>query len=88
MKKFFIALVALFMLSSFTFKVENDGNFSIKNEMLKVNNMTYMVIYNKYTRSSGGVATAVSVVNVTKDLLEVEKLKLEIEYLKKQLNKK
>lgn len=88
MKKFFIAFIALFILSSFTFKVENDGNFAIKNEMLKVNNMTYMVIYNKYTRSSGGVATAVSVVNVTKDLLEVEKLKLEIEYLKKQLNKK
>ena len=87
MKKFFIAFIALFMLSSFTFKVENNGSFAIKSEIMKVNGMSYMVIYNKYTRSSGGVSTSLSVVNVTKDLLEVEKAKLEIEYLKKQLKK-
>lgn len=86
MKKFFIALVVISMLSSFTFKVENNGDFAIKYEMLKVNDMTYMVVYNKYVNaSSSSTSTAVSVVNVTKDILEVEKTRLEIQYLKKQL---
>lgn len=86
MKKFFIALVVISMLSSFTFKVENNGYFAIKYEMLKVNDMTYMVVYNKYVNaSSSSASTAVSVVNVTKDILEVEKTRLEIQYLKKQL---
>lgn len=86
MKKFFIALVVISMLSSFTFKVENNGDFAIKYEMLKVNDMTYMVVYNKYVNaSSSSASTAVSVVNVTKDILEVEKTRLEIQYLKKQL---
>ena len=50
--------------------------------------MNYMVLYNKWTYNGTGVSTAVAVVNITKDRLEIEKTKLEIEYLKKQLNKK
>lgn len=88
MKKFFIVFIALFMLSSFTFKLENSGHFAIKYEILKVDGMNYMVLYNKWTYSRSGVSTAVAVVNITKDRLEIEKTKLEIEYLKKQLNKK
>ena len=89
MKKFFIIFIALITLSSFTFKIENNGYFAIKYEMLKVNDMTYMVVYNKYVNGSiSSTSTAVSVVNITKDRLEIEKTKLEIEYLKKQLNKK
>ena len=89
MKKFFIAFAALIILSSFTFKVENNSDFTIKYEMLKVNDMTYMVVYNKYVNaSSSSTSTAVSVVNITKDILEVEKTRLEIQYLKIQLNKK
>lgn len=87
MKKFLIALVLLIGLSSSTFKVEDGGYFAIKSEVMKVNNMSYLVVYNKYTRSSGGVSTGVSVVNVTKDELEVQKLKLEIEYYKMKLFK-
>lgn len=72
MKKFFIALVLLIGLSSATFKVEDDGYFALKNEVLTVDGMKYLVVYSKYTRSSGGVATSMSVVNVTKDRLECE----------------
>lgn len=86
MKKFFIVLVVFFMLSSFTVKVEDDGYFAVKYETTQVSGMSYLIVYNKYIRISGGVSTGVSVVNLTKDKLEVEKLKLEIQYLKKQLN--
>lgn len=86
MKKFFIALVLLLTLSSFTLKVENGGDFAIKYEILVVNDMNYLVVYNKYVNASrGSASTAVSVVNVTKDKLEVEMLKLEITRLKRLL---
>ena len=60
MKKFFIVFIALITLSSFTFKIENNGYFAIKYEMLKVNDMTYMVVYNKYVNGSiSSTSTAV-----------------------------
>lgn len=88
MKKFFIVFISLITLSSFTFKIENNGYFAIKYDILNVDSMNYMVLYNKWTYNGTGVSTAVAVVNITKDRLEIEKTKLEIEYLKKQLNKK
>ena len=81
MKKFFISLVIIIGLSSATFKVEDTGYFTLKHEILNMNGMNYLVIYGKYTRSSGGVSTSMSVVNVTKD-------KLECDYYKMMINKR
>lgn len=84
MKKIAMLFVLLFVLSSFTLKVENDGYFTIKHEIFNVNGMNYLVLYNKYRNTTNGISTSVAVVNITKDRLEVEKLKLEIEELKRK----
>lgn len=86
MKKILIiSLLVLFSSSSIV--VENNNEFAIKQKVVVVDNMNYLIVYSKYVRSGGSVSTAVSITNVTKDKLEVEKLRLEIEYYKRKMNK-
>ena len=74
-----IAMLVIFT-SSATFVRESNGwdNLIISNKILKADGMNYLVIYSKYTNNSSGRATALQVINVTKDKLEVEKLRNEL----------
>ena len=75
MKKSILVLALLVMFSSSaTFISGESGNFAIQHQIMKVEDMSYLVIYSKYS-SGGGKATALQVINITKDKLEVEKLR-------------
>lgn len=66
--------------SSATFVSESSGweSLTINHKILKADGMNYLVVYSKYHNGSSGRATALQVVNVTKDKLEVEKLRNEL----------
>ena len=77
MKKSILVLALLVMFSSSaTFISGESGNFAIQHQIMKVEGMSYLVIYSKYrSHGGGGKATALQVINITKDKLEVEKLR-------------
>ena len=76
MKKSILVLAMLVMFSSSaTFISDPKGDFTIKYQTMKIEGMNYLVVYSKYSYSSQSTATALQVINVTKDKLEVEKLR-------------
>lgn len=85
--KVFICLILSFILLNCEVKVKESkaqsfgAYYSIQD--LNIEGMTYRT----FSDQRGGNASALFVVNLTKDKLEVEKLKLEIAYLTNQNNK-
>jgi len=77
MKKL-ILLFGLLVLTSSTVKVANAGYGTVEMKTYKINNMTYGVFYSVYTSASTSAAPCV--INITKDQLECQ-------YYRKQLNK-
>ena len=79
MKKIFILIGLIALTASSPIHVAQGGFSAVEMTTFKVNDMTYGVFYSNY--SSGGASASPCVVNITKDQLECN-------YLRKQLNKK
>jgi uncharacterized protein YxeA len=79
MKKIFqiIGIVAvLLVITSAT--VVNRSNYKISTSTFIQDGMTYMVVYSEPTTGSTGIVINVSVVNLTKDKLEVQLLQKQL----------
>lgn len=82
-KLILIVLVLFFSQFQLTFKeaeASYNSNYNIKTSIENYDGMSYRVfVYEGYAGAPGGV----HVINVTKEKLEVERLKLEIQKLRK-----
>lgn len=90
MKKILLVLVVL-MLCSFTPQVSKEYTYfsdgvtswhNILGKVVMVDDMRILILYKRGDKNSP------TVINLTKDKIQIEKDKLEIELLKKQLGKK
>ena len=77
-----IALIAIiFIFASFTnASAPGPGGVTVSSQIVQADGMTYRVFTGKATHDN---YIDIEVVNVTKEKLEIEKLKAEIQYYKK-----